>query len=492
MIEKSCHGSMLKRPIALVTASWLITAWLLPASALRADHHHDWVDLLEGGDLSEHWVSAGNWILDDDGVVTLHPRPGEEGWGRFASYLWLKGVYQDFQFEFDYQVEPAGNSGFYFHVADKMNPVQDGIELQIRDSHGKAVADLNDHDSGGIIPAEIAPTQSAAKPAGQWNHFHVECRDKQLTAKLNGVVVNVVNLKDTLVGNRAKSGYIGFQDHGMFLALRNLRIKGLDHERNKAITPRESVIRLFDGKSLDPFYTWLSDTKFEDPRNVYRVEDGMIHISGDGLGGLLTKQQYRDYHLVLEYKWGKRTWGARKDRAKDSGVLVHSRGAHGGYGGNWMPSIELNIMQGTTGDCVLVVGNDEEGQPVPLSLTCEVERDRDGEVVWKKGGERETFNPQNNPGRINWVGRDVDFVDVTGFRGKDDVASPDGEWTRMDLFCDGGHILTYVNGTVVNEGFDAFPTYGKIQIQSELAEVYYRRLELWPLDKGPTPAPAEK
>ena len=49
-------------------------------------------------------------------------------------------------------------------------------------------------------------------------------------------------------------------------------------------------------------------------------------------------------------------------------------------------------------------------------------------------------------------------------------------------------IIGDVNGTLVNEGFDAYPTYGRIQLQTELAEVFIRRLELWPLGKGPKPA----
>ena len=95
--------------------------------------------------------------------------------------------------------------------------------------------------------------------------------------------------------------------------------------RGSAVRPTE-VIRLFDGKSLNGFYTWMKDTQREDPRKVFRVTDGMLHVTGDGLGGLVTNKEYRDYHCVLEIKWGVRTWGNRIDRTKDSGLLVHSIG----------------------------------------------------------------------------------------------------------------------------------------------------------------------
>ena len=257
------------------------------------------------------------------------------------------------------------------------------------------------------------------------------------------------------------------------------------------IKPTDKVITLFNGKNLDGLYTWMKDTKYEDPRRVFRVTDGMLHVTGDGFGSVTTKRQYRDYHLVLEYRWGTRTWPNRTDRAKDSGLLIHSQGADGSFGGCWMPSIEANIIQGGVGDFILVNGNDAQGKPVPLSLTCETTRDRDGEVVWKRGSPRETFDLKNRK-RINWKDRDPDWKDVLDFRGAHDLDSPGTQWTRMDVICDGGHIQVFVNGTLVNEAFDSTPTYGKLQLQTELAEIFFRRWELWPLGKGPTPAPAQQ
>ena len=73
---------------------------------------------------------------------------------------------------------------------------------------------------------------------------------------------------------------------------------------NSPIKPTDKVITLFNGQNLDGLYTWRKDTKYEDPRRVFRVTDGMLHITGNGFGSVTTKQQYRDYHLVLEYRWG--------------------------------------------------------------------------------------------------------------------------------------------------------------------------------------------
>jgi len=249
--------------------------------------------------------------------------------------------------------------------------------------------------------------------------------------------------------------------------------------REQATQPTE-LVRLFDG-------TFLKETKLEDPNKVFRITDGMLHVTGEGFGGLLTKTEYRDYHCVLEFKWGKKTWEPRKEKTKDSGLLVHSVGADGGYGGIWMPSIEVQIIEGGVGDFILVSGNGKDGKPIPFSLTAETARDRDDEVIWKAGGKRETFDLKNRR-RINWYGRDPDWKDVIGFRGQHDIESPDGEWTRIDVKCDGGRIEVFVNGTKVNEGLDVYPSSGRLQLQTELAEMFVRRWELYPLDKAPKPA----
>lgn len=255
-----------------------------------------------------------------------------------------------------------------------------------------------------------------------------------------------------------------------------------------ASTPTERV-QLFDGKTLGDCYTWLKDTKRDDPRKVFSVEDGLLHVSGDGLGGLLTNERYRDYHLVLEFKWGQRVWQPRQHAARDSGLLIHSNGVDGGFRGTWMPSIEVQVMEGAVGDFIVVTGDDEAGKPAPLSITCAVEKDRDGEPVWSATGKQETFNAANWR-RVNWFGRDADWKDVKDFRGARDVESPHGQWTRIDVFADRGHVEVFVNGTKVNEAFEVSPQAGRIQLQTELAEIFFRRWELWPIGEGPKPAPA--
>ncbi len=250
----------------------------------------------------------------------------------------------------------------------------------------------------------------------------------------------------------------------------------------KVVTPKDGVIKLFNGKNLDGLYVWNRGTAYEDPRKIFTVKDGMLHISGDGYGGLITKKDYRDYHMVIEFKWGEKTWGTRKDRTRDSGVLFHCHGPDGGYGNTWMASIEAQIIEGGVGDILVLTGKDPKtGAPIPTSLTSTITKDRDGEKVWKKDGEEITISS----GRINWWGRDPDWADKIGFRGKDDVESPLGEWTRMDVICKGGDIEYQVNGVVVNAGSNAIPDHGKLLVQTEMAEMWVRKWDLYPLGKAP-------
>lgn len=251
----------------------------------------------------------------------------------------------------------------------------------------------------------------------------------------------------------------------------------------KAVVPKETI-QLLNGKDLSHFYTWLTDDRYEDPRGVFTLQpDGILRISGDGFGGLITKKEYADYHLVLEYRWGTETFRTRKDRSRDSGLLLHCQGPDGNFGGRkgqpgpWMTSIECQIIEGGVGDILVLQGKDEEGNTIEAAVTCEVSRDRDGENIWTPGGKKQRFTR----GRINWFGRDPDWKDVLGFRGDNDVESPGQEWTTLECFCSGDKLVYRVNGVVVNRAEDVLPTQGKILLQTEGAELFVRKYELRPL-----------
>jgi hypothetical protein len=238
-----------------------------------------------------------------------------------------------------------------------------------------------------------------------------------------------------------------------------------------------AVTTLFNGKDLRGLYTWLRDTKRSDPRRVFRVEDGLLHITGDGYGYVATEGEYRDYHLIVEYKWGKRTDGG--ESVRNSGILLHARGPDGGAGGTWMSSIECQLAQGCVGDLIVIRGKDSNGQTIPVRLESEVVLGPDKRPRYKKGGKPTVFTG----GQLWWTEHDPAFKELLDTRGKNDVESPLGEWTRVECICDNGKLTVRVNGTTVNQALHVFPASGKILLQSEGFELFVRKFELRPLAK---------
>src|SRR5438045_1754296 len=211
------------------------------------------------------------------------------------------------------------------------------------------------------------------------------------------------------------------------------------------------VVHLFNGKDLNGFYPYLKEFGADnDPDHVFTVTNGLLRISGQYYGYLATRQKdFSNYKLIAEFKWGKKTWPPRQSNARDSGVLVHFVGKDQ----VWPKSIEAQIIEGGTGDILVVSG---------AYLTV------DGVT---KGPAIARFD---RPGRNPWK-------DVKGFRGPHEIESPRGEWNRMEVLCDGDKVAITVNGHKTLEGTNAVPQAGKILVQSEGAEIFFRRLDVYPL-----------
>ena len=241
-------------------------------------------------------------------------------------------------------------------------------------------------------------------------------------------------------------------------------------------------IRLFNGQNLDGWYCHTVQAKYENP-GIFTVVDGMLRIVGGTgehayFGGLITRQSYGNYRLSFDYKWGIPTYGSRKDKARDSGVLLHCVGPE--EPGPWITGYEFQVIEGGTGDLLVVPSNgslDDEGKPVVLELSAEIVR-RGKANIWHEGGEKTMFRR----GRVDWYGRDPAWKDAAGFRGRDDVESEFGQWTRCEIICKGDTLEYRVNGTLVNRAFGLSVTRGKLFFQTEGAEIWYRDILLTPLD----------
>jgi hypothetical protein len=212
---------------------------------------------------------------------------------------------------------------------------------------------------------------------------------------------------------------------------------------------------LFDGKDLAHFDTFLTSTGLnDDPNRVFSVERGLIHVSGKEMGFVITKQEFKNYYLRAEFKWGEGTFAPRAGQARDSGILYNIQGPNK----VWPRSLEFQINEGCTGDFWMTGG---------AALTA-----RDGvRATGPPGGgvKLDRFNKG-------------EFKNVTGYRDPTgEVEKPHGQWNVVELVNRDGHLWQYVNGKLANEGTDAFPASGRILFQSEGAEVFFRNIRLYPL-----------
>jgi hypothetical protein len=201
---------------------------------------------------------------------------------------------------------------------------------------------------------------------------------------------------------------------------------------------QEKMMPLFNGDNLNGWYSFLrTKGRNNDPEKVFVVENGLLHISGKEFGYIATEKTFKDFHLVAEFKWGEKKYPPRDaDTTKrDNGILYYMPAAVKDT--VWPRSIECQVQEGDVGDFWLID-----------STTLII----DGKRV----------APMINQRVIK----------------KQDAERPHGEWNRVEVISNKGKITHIVNGVVVNEGRDPNVTSGRIVIQSEGAEIYYRKLDI--------------
>jgi hypothetical protein len=227
-----------------------------------------------------------------------------------------------------------------------------------------------------------------------------------------------------------------------------------------------------DGKGfeIDPV-GYNNDTK-----HVFSVieEQGelILHISGELYGCVFTKQEYGNFHLKLKMKWGKSMYGPRVGKLKDSGILYHSIGDAGvDYWKAWMLSQEFQIMQGHMGDYWNIAN-------AAIDIRAYLAEGKMNSLANAK-------QPFLGFGTGNPEGLCI---------GEGNYENSDGEWNTLELVCFEGKSLHIVNGHdvmvlqnshYVDNGKSIALIKGKIQLQSEGSEVYYKDIQIENLSAMP-------
>jgi hypothetical protein len=236
-------------------------------------------------------------------------------------------------------------------------------------------------------------------------------------------------------------------------------------------------VALFDGKDIARWYTFLRDHgKDKDPNGNFTIRDGILRISGQDFGGLITRDEYANYEVRLEYAWGGKVWPPREKTARDSGLIVHCTGPDGAVSKSWMEGIQCNMLEGATGDISIT------GSSPKYRFKAQAEERPAGKktgLYWKDGAPTLEFGPGR---RLLWFGRDPAWENVLGFRGKNDVEKGVKEWNTLVVTMKGDTMTVQLNGVKVSRATDLGVTRGKLQIQSEGSEVLFRKITLTPLD----------
>jgi hypothetical protein len=199
----------------------------------------------------------------------------------------------------------------------------------------------------------------------------------------------------------------------------------------------QSFTQLMNGENFDGWYTWLKTKgKNNDPEKIFTVQpDGILHDTGKEVGYLMTEKSFENFHFKLEFKWGDARWPPRENGKRDSGICYNVPADSDDM--IWPPSVECQIQEGDVGDFWLlgystIQVDGKQNRPLPHS-----------QVVKKKNAE-----------------------------------NPKGEWNTVEVISFNGKCAHLVNGVVVNYGENSSLIGGRILLQSEYAEIFYRNVRL--------------
>lgn len=173
-------------PILLIA---LTTAWATackkaeaPAAAAPAAAEPAWTPLF-AADLSDAEFQAGVWTVTD-GVITASEDQA----------LWTKKDYENFVLDLEFMTAPGTNSGVIVYCSDMADWIPNSVEVQIADDFAEEWAKQPATWHCGAIFGHLAPTKSAVKPAGEWNHYTVTCAGKRIAVELNGEKVTDMDM----------------------------------------------------------------------------------------------------------------------------------------------------------------------------------------------------------------------------------------------------------------------------------------------------------
>jgi Domain of Unknown Function (DUF1080) len=236
-------------------------------------------------------------------------------------------------------------------------------------------------------------------------------------------------------------------------------------------------ISLLNGRDLTGWYTMLqkSGKDVAQARKIVVMEQEMLHILGNEMTGepaepgyIATNQEFENVHIRVEYKWGVKRFPPRSESKRDNGIL------YGLVGEDkvWPRMVECQIEEGDVGDYFLVDG--------VRGIQARHDSGLFGQGLTSNGW---ATPPATKPG-------ETPPEPTTGRKIKDGNFENLDEWNVVEVIWQGDRSAHIVNGRTVNvvsmlqqpdpqnPGKFIPLTRGKIAIEIEFAEIWFRRIEV--------------
>jgi hypothetical protein len=195
------------------------------------------------------------------------------------------------------------------------------------------------------------------------------------------------------------------------------------------------LIPLFNGTDLSGWNTFTEKYGVNnDVENEFQVEDSALHLNGEPMGYIYTNDSFKDYYLKVVFRWGEKKYPPRVDHPRDSGILYH-------------------------------FPDDAENRLWPTSIECQIQENDCGDY-WLVGGATGDSPSEKNEGR---------FVRTANYE------NPNPEWNTIEIICIDDKSEHYVNGHLVNQAYNLSICEGRILLQLEGAEIFYKTIDLLPL-----------
>lgn len=410
---------------------------LAAGSLSHADRAAGWRPLFNGTS-SEGWRGYRQGKFPEKGWTIANGVLSSAAGGGGGDILTTE-QFGDFELALEFKTAPKANSGVMYRVLEKHDtPWQTGPECQVIDDVGSGLEPTNPHSAGALYDLAPPVEGKVMKPAGEWNHLRIRLQNGVVQHWLNDKKVVECRMDDESWKARiakskfnvyegfglAEKGSIALQDHGDEVAYRNIFIRDLE-----AAMPGEVV--LFNGTDTTGWDACVPDLagKEPGPLSVWKIEDGILQTLGSPGGYIHTKADYTNYVLKLEWRFSPIT-----KKAGNSGVLLRMHGDHK----VWPKSVEAQLQSGAAGD------------------------------FWNI----ESFPMKTEASRLN--GRNTK---ATG-----NAERAIGEWNEYEIHVVHGRVRLFVNGELLNEAWEVAEVPGKICLQSEGAEIHFRKIRLAPVE----------